>query len=1079
MSEMLHTEQPAVQAAFAGSIGERALAAGRTGDHILAFQLLHEALRMHPDSVDILFNLAVVLRQMGRVDEAKHAYEKVLALSPSDADAMYNLANLYYAAGEKSTASFWFRQTLRVRPSHVGACNNLGAMCESDGDFDAAARLYRQGVDADPGFAEGWANLGSALSRLGRGREAEEICRRALALNGTSAEAHNNLGGILRERGDLAGAQAEYRKAIALRPGFVEAMNNLALTLHADARIQEEIDILHLCLEARPDYADAHHNLAIAYLTGGRLEEGWTEYEWRFHTARQENPFRVFDTPCWDGTPLTGKRILLHAEQGLGDTIQFVRYASLLARDGATVIVESQRELVCLLSWVDGISAVVARGTDLPQFDVHCPLLSVPRRCKTTLESIPAAVPYIHPDPELVDRWRDRVVSSDGNLRVGLVWAGNPAHPNDRDRSLRSSLVNDLTVPGTRFYTLQRGEKAAARPGVNVADFGPELETLSDVAAFLEHLDLVITVDTALAHLAGAMGKPVWMLIPRIPDWRWMMERSDSPWYPTMRIFRQHAPGQWDDVLGDVRQALADLVGATLSGRQSTPLRAEVLPDRACDQIHELERKQHALISVQRGLELAGQARILDAEGAFREALTVDSACIEAHGYLGRILRDRGQLDQAEQHFREALALGPDAADPHLRLAEILTARHAYPAARQHLRMAATLQPNEARVLIGFGDLSGAQGRWEEARGFYERALAIEPSNARLCIRMGNLCRAQVLTVEAEFWYDQAITLNADDPEAHWNLAQLLLLIDRYEEGWKEYAWRWKHPRFATPARQFKAPQWRGEPLKNRRILLHAEQGFGDVIQFIRYASLLAATGAEVYAGIPSELDRLMRDVKGIKAVCLDPIAVPPIDFHCPLLDVPRLVGTTSETIPFEGSYIRADNKIIEVWKRRLGDSQGKMRVGITWAGSRHHENDRNRSFSPRDLAPLWTICGATFVSLQRDAATRTEDSLVDALPLQHFEDHLTDFAETAGLIACLDLVITADTAVAHLAGAMGKRVWTLLPFAPEWRWGLGRSTTSWYPTMTLYRQSVPSSWSEVTGRVSADLQSLIHAVAE
>jgi hypothetical protein len=324
---------------------------------------------------------------------------------------------------------------------------------------------------------------------------------------------------------------------------------------------------------------------------------------------------------------------------------------------------------------------------------------------------------------------------------------------------------------------------------------------------------------------------------------------------------------------------------------------------------------------------------------------------------------------------------------------------------------------------------------------------------------------------DAQLWYEQALLLDPDDADTHWNLAQLLLLTDQYERGWKEYEWRWKHPRFATAEGKFMAPRWQGEPLQGKRILIYAEQGFGDIIQFIRYASLISSSGAEVYAGVPRELERLIQSMPAIRKVVVEQTGVPAVDYHSPLLSVPRYLGTDFATIPSLVPYVRVDDRIIGEWKQRLGDRGGKPRVGVAWAGNKHHENDRNRTCPFAELAPLWEVEGMSFVSLHKDGGDRSGGSSAINAPLRCFDEELTDFTETAGLIECLDLVVTIDSAVAHLAGALGKPVWTVLPFAPDWRWGVSRSTTPWYPTMVLYRQPAPLAWESILTTIADDLR--------
>jgi len=308
---------------------------------------------------------------------------------------------------------------------------------------------------------------------------------------------------------------------------------------------------------------DGHWNLALALLVQGHFPEGWEEYEWRWKTKGLLSPRQLLPQPLWDGRPLAGRAILLHAEQGLGDTIQFIRYLPLVAQRGGRVIVECQPELQRLVQAMTPDIPVLARGQPLPDFAFQCPLLSLPKALGTTLATIPATVPYLHADAQNVQMWRDRLAGHGSALKVGLIWAGNPHHKNDRNRSVKlASLAPLAQVPGVQFYSLQKGAAAAQAktppPGMDLIDRTDDLQDFADTAAMIANLDLVIAVDTSVVHLAGALAKPVWTLLPYCPDWRWLLKRQDSPWYPTMRLFRQPEIGDWDSVIQQLAAALAN-----------------------------------------------------------------------------------------------------------------------------------------------------------------------------------------------------------------------------------------------------------------------------------------------------------------------------------------------------------------------------------------------------------------------------------------------------------------------------------------------------------------------------------------
>ncbi len=429
---------------------------------------------------------------------------------------------------------------------------------------EAAASLER-GLGLAPDDADARTNLGTAYQLLGRLDAAIAEFRRALAIRPAHAEAGYNLGNALRAAGASAEAIEWYERALALRPDLLDARINRANALTDIGRLDEAERALRDVLAERPDHAEAHKNLGHLLLLGGRLAEGWREYAWRWRAKSFGTPRRDFARPQWEGEALGGRRLLVHAEQGLGDTIQFCRYLPRLVAD-ARVIVEVPRALVRLIGRMPGLAAVAAAGEPLPEFDLHCPLLELPRLFDTALDAIPADIPYLSADPAECAAWAARLVPK--GPRIGLAWAGSPRHPNDRNRSIPLDAFTPLIEQGGASWHMVQTEPRAgdaeslARTAA-LARHDAELADLADAAALLDCMDLVISVDTAPAHLAAALARPVWILLPHAPDWRWMLARGDSPWYPTARLLRQDRPGDWGGVIERLRVDLR----AWLAGR--------------------------------------------------------------------------------------------------------------------------------------------------------------------------------------------------------------------------------------------------------------------------------------------------------------------------------------------------------------------------------------------------------------------------------------------------------------------------------------------------------------------------------
>jgi TPR repeat/Glycosyltransferase family 9 (heptosyltransferase)/Tetratricopeptide repeat len=444
--------------------------------------------------------------------------------------------------------------------------HQMGVVALQRGQVDAALELIRRAIAINADYAEAWGNLGNVLTVRGEVDEAIAAYRRAIELNSDLAEAHSNLGNALRESGRVDEAVAACRRAIAISPGFAKAWGNLGNGLKEQGKFDEAMEAYRRAIALDPKSPETHYNFSFALLATGEFQRGWEEYEWRWKCAGFPSARRHFSQPVWNGEALGGRRILIHAEQGFGDAIQFVRYVPMVVERGGRVIVQCPGELVRLFRMSLRGCEIVGAGEALAGFDFHCPLLSLPRIFGTTLETIPRVEPYLRADDGNVERWRDRMAGCSAELKVGLAWAGSAVHKNDRNRSMKLEMFGPLgRMAGVRFFSLQKGKAAAeiqnSPAGMEIVDWTEELKDFGDTAGLIANLDLVIAVDTAAAHLAGAMGKPVWTMLAFVPDWRWLLGRVDTPWYPTMRLWRQSLAGDWDGVIARVGDALSVWVG--------------------------------------------------------------------------------------------------------------------------------------------------------------------------------------------------------------------------------------------------------------------------------------------------------------------------------------------------------------------------------------------------------------------------------------------------------------------------------------------------------------------------------------
>ncbi|MDR3539330.1 MAG: tetratricopeptide repeat-containing glycosyltransferase family protein [Acetobacteraceae bacterium] len=506
--------------------------------------------------VDAAFQHAQRLHAAGRLPEAEQGYRQILAAAPLHADTLHMLGVLALQTGHPAPALTYIERAIAQASSvalyHVNRASALLAL-QRPGDAEAACR---EALRLKRNSAEAQQTLGHALSDIGRPEQAAAAYREALRLNPRLPALHNNLGLVLHEASRLDEAVEALRIAVRQAPQDTGAISNLAGVLKDAGRLEEAESLYRALLQRNPNDAAAHYNLGVMLLVAGRFEQAWPEWEWRFR-ADPALAHR-FTQPSWTGGPLGGRTLLVHAEQGIGDMVQFSRYVPLLPRDGR-VVLEVHPPLVPLLRQLDGVAEVVAIGDPLPAHDLRCPMMSLPLALGLTRAAdIPASVPYLKPDPARVTAWRERLAALPGR-RVGVVWAGNPERMRmDRRRSLNATALAPLAaVPGVSLVSLQKGPAAAQLPPGAMTDWTADLADFVDTAALIEALDLVIAVDTAVLHVAGALGKPVWLLNRFDTCWRWELGCDDSRWYPTLRQFRQTEPGVWDDVVVRVCEALA------------------------------------------------------------------------------------------------------------------------------------------------------------------------------------------------------------------------------------------------------------------------------------------------------------------------------------------------------------------------------------------------------------------------------------------------------------------------------------------------------------------------------------------
>ena len=580
----------------------RAMALQARGQNSRAASIYRHYLTMVPDDSTAWFNLAVALYKIERFGESVSAYRKALEIKPGWPEAWFNLAAALEAAGDHESAIDAYNSSIAARPDYHDAYYNLGLLLAEKGDVSKAVAALTKATALNPSNARAWHHLADAMARQEKYSDARKAYQQAINLSPKMWQAYNNLGNILLKQGDIdfcikcyfkvveacpdlaqahynlgsalrlaeqyGKAEASLKRALVLDPSYAEAWNNLALTYKNQGLYSKALDCLNKALDCNPELAMAHWNRAFIHLLRADFKQGWQDFQWRFKIDIWKSiyPFRL-DLPAWKGEYLDGT-LFVHDEQGLGDTIQFVRYLEHARKRCNRLVLETREELAPLLSDMPGVDQLLIRpkGSCIRRPDVKAnafvPLMNLPMIFKTDLESIPWQGPYIRIPSDRIKKWYQRL--GDSSFRVAVIWAGRPQHTNDRNRSLTFGQLSKVLALDLDFIGLQKGPASRQvdkkSKNLRFVNIGRELEDFLDTAAVLTLCDLVITVDTAAAHLAGALGRPVWVLVPYVPDWRWMLDRTDTPWYPSMKLYRQQQPNDWRPVIERVRNDLQALI---------------------------------------------------------------------------------------------------------------------------------------------------------------------------------------------------------------------------------------------------------------------------------------------------------------------------------------------------------------------------------------------------------------------------------------------------------------------------------------------------------------------------------------
>ncbi|MDP3011048.1 MAG: tetratricopeptide repeat protein [Methylococcales bacterium] len=723
-------------------------------------------------------NQGLEYQDANRLTDALNSYERVLVIDPHHIDALINRGNVLEDLNRLTDALASYDRAIAARPDYARAHSNRGNVLQSLQRFDEALASYDKALAIQPDYAVAFYNRGNTLQACKRPQDAIQSYQYALAIKPDFIQALISLGNALHDDQRFEEALSSYDRALAIQPDHAEALYNRGNVLHDLNRYDDAIDSYNRALAIKPDDAGARWNASFCYLILGDFANGWKNYEARWQTDDFIKAARHFSAPQWSGDEaLQGKTILLYGEQGLGDTLHFCRYAKQVAALGGRVILEVPKALLPLLAKLEGVEQLIAQGEPLPSFDFHSPLLSLPLAFNTRLDSIPADTPYLFSNPDKVQHWQ-AVLGTKNLPRVGVVWSGNAAHKNDHNRSLALSELLPLLTLDCQFISLQKElhdtDTALLTQLPQLQHYGTQLHDFTDTAALIELTDVVISVDTSVAHLAAAMGKPTWILLADNQDWRWLLNRADSPWYPSVRLFRQTQRGDWQDVIKQVQHALSQLP----SYPSDDPKATKKTTPPSLDSVDAL---------INQGNDLEDLGRFDDALARYDLALSLNPDYARAHSNRGNVLQLLQRFNDALASYDRALAVRPDYAEAFFNRGNALRALLRFDEALSSYDKALAIKAEFILALIGRGVVLQDLNRFADALACYDRVLVMQPDYAEAHYNRGNVLQELQRFEDALAAYDAALNINPEYVEALGNRGAVLQDLKRFTDALDSY----------------------------------------------------------------------------------------------------------------------------------------------------------------------------------------------------------------------------------------------------------------------------------------------------
>lgn len=1109
-----YTPSPAATTSAVTEKLQQAVQFHQAGQLDQAHDLYQEILKTQPDNHNALNLLGMLAQQANMHDEAIGFFQRAIKSLPSFNEAHNNLGNSLCALGRKAEGIDEFKKALSIDPNHADALTNLGIALLDLGRHEEACAQYKTLLASQPENANAHNNLALALEGLGKYPEAISHFEKAIAIRPDYTEAYNNLGNSLKKTGRPDTAAARYEMALKLKPDYAEAIYNLGLLAQEQGYFESAITHYYKTLSISPKYAEAHWNLGLSLLNCGKLEQGWREHEWRWGCKELPGVFRDFPTPWWQGEDLTGKTLLVWGEQGVGDEILFASILPDAIKASGHCIVECDPRLVPLLARSFPTAEVLPRSTPFQprllqtDIDFQAPSGNLPRWFRPSIESFPQHQGYLKADPQRVEFWKQRLDALGPGLKVGICWRSRlrSATRDDYYTGL-SNWGSILATAGVVFINLQYDEcreelrETEQRSGVKIHAFDDIdlFNNLDEAAALTAALDLIIAPNTSVFSMAGALGKPVWLLNPAT-DWA-AFGTGTMPWFPDTRLFLKSSQDGWQSALSAIASELATLStnrAAMLPATTNSPnnrkrgtMTAEILQQAfqlhqagQLDQAHDLYQE---ILKIQPetpdalhllGLIALDRSQHTEAVELISKAIALQPNVAGYFSNLGTALLKLDRQAEAISNFRKALELDPNYADAHYGIANTLYETKDLPGAKKHYQKVVALRP-DAEAHNHLGVIFKETGQLKTATSHFKTAIKINPNYAEAHYNLGNALESAGEFRQAIACFRRALQIKGDYEDARWNIALKSLLLGDLAEGWNHFEHRWRRKDFTSAKRDFPAPPWRGEPLTDKTLLVWGEQGVGDEIMFANVLpDVIQTTGHCIVECDPRLVPLYTRSFPHAEVVArLNPahsrLLEPDITFQTPIGNLPKWFRPTIESFPRNHGYLKADPERVEFWKHRLDTLGQAPKIGIAWR-SMIRSTKRDASYTElSDWKAILTVPGVILVNLQYDEC-RAELEAAQAqfgVKIHSWEyiDLKNDLDDAAALTTALDLVISPDISVAGMAGAVGKETWM---YCLNNNWvKLGVNHIPWMPSITLHEKTLQENWGPVLKRIGQKLR--------